>query len=156
MWRSAWIANVLSLCFHTWTPEYGTRFEILGVRVDVSLPDMRTCKGGVLGFAPPRRFWKVVSKMPFPAFWCENLCIEPVRKEGKMLGILTSRIVVVPLKPQCNAPWDTNRLLIMNLITWSCSDRKRLAQSQNYKIENVQITEGLNTFKEFKTTSRTK
>ena len=48
------------------TPEYGTRFEILGVRADVSLPDMRTSKGGSWDLLPLEDFEKYSLKNAIP------------------------------------------------------------------------------------------
>ena len=70
--------------------------EILGGGQEFARPALKARKplggGGGSGCMLPRKILKKrVSLMPFPAFWCEFLCIEQVTNEEKILRILVKQ-----------------------------------------------------------------
>ena len=70
-----------------------TGLEILGGQTRICLTraeDARTSRG-VRDMLSRKSFKSRVSLMPFPAFWCEFLCMEQVTNEKKILRILVKR-----------------------------------------------------------------
>ena len=56
------------------------------------MPDSARQPLGEFGAMLPRKILKNrVSLMPFPAFWCEFLCMEQVTNEKKILRILVKQ-----------------------------------------------------------------